>query len=754
MAETHVVGGRFPLTDAGVKATGQANYASDMALPGMLRGKILRSPFPHARLVNIDTSRAARLTGVKAVITGRDTAGIKYGYVGVPDGFRDKPALSTDKVRFIGDDVAAVAAVDEDTALEALDVIKVDYEELPAIFDPEKAMEPDAPQVHGHVERNISRKHSVGFGDVADCFRKAHHIREDRFITQATSHVPLETHACVATYERTGLLTVWTSTQAPFYVQDDLAMTLEIPESSVRVVKPVTGGGFGGKADGMDTNDFCASLLSLKTGRPVRIAYTREEEFLATRRRHPAIIYLRTAVARDGTILAKECRVVLDGGAYNHQGGVAPIVFGTRLNLPYRQQAVRFECYRVYTNKQPSGAMRGFGSPQMHFAQDVQMELIARDLGMDSRELRSKNALETGETTVYGIHIHSSGFKQAVERVSEVRRGTAGGAFTGWGMGCSGFPCGSDRRVHPGTEAFSEAMVQAHSDGTVTVLSGSADVGQGSETTLRLIVAEELGLSLEKVRVIAADTAITPRDFGTYSSRVTMMAGNAALQAARRVKEQLFEATAQSLEASFADLLMENDRITVQGSPDQGLTFAQAVAAVHKTTGGKSVNGQGVFNPSRGGSPSWSFGTNGAEVEIDAETGQVVVRSIAAAHDCGVVLNQMAVEGQLAGSIHMGAGFALSEKVEMDGGLVLNPSLLDYKILTSLEMPEIEVLFLDVVDPVGPFGAKEAGEGTVGPTAPAIANAIFEATGVQIHTLPIAPEKMLKELEERSAAAG
>ena len=752
MSDSSAIGRRFPLLDAVAKATGQARFSCDMALPGMLHGKVLRSPVPHALLLSVDTSRAERLRGVKAVITGRDTAGVRYGYVGIPEGYRDKLALALEKVRYIGDSIAAVAAVDADTAQEALGLIKVDLEELPAVFDPEEALNPGAPQVHDHVERNMSRRYKQEFGEVEDCFRKAYHIREDRFVTQATSHVPLETHSCVAHHEPPGRLTVWTSTQAPFYVQDDLAMTLQLPESNVRVIKPVTGGGFGGKADGMDDNDFCASLLSILTGRPVRITYTREEEFLVTRRRHPTIIHLRAAVARDGTILSKECRLTLDGGAYNFQGGIAPIVFSARLGLPYRQQALRYEAVRAYTNKSPSGAMRGFGSPQMHFAQDVQMELIARDMGMDPVELRLKNGLEAGEKTVQGFHVFSSGFKQALERLREAspaRHGqVSGGPTSGWGMGCTGFPCGSDRRVHPGTEAFSEAIVRAHSDGTVTLLTGASDVGQGCETTLSLIVAEELGILPERVRVIAADTALTPMDLGTYSSRVTMMAGNASLEAARRVKEQLMAATAQSLEANVADLVLEGGRIGVKGTLERGLTFAQAVGAAHKLSGGNGVAGQGVFNPMPNGSPSWSFGANGAEVWVDLETGQVSVQRMAAAHDCGVAINPMAVEGQLEGSVHMGVGFALSEKLEMEGGQILNPSLLDYKMATPLEMPEIEVLKLEVHDPIGPFGAKEAGEGTVGPTAPAIANAVHDATGLSMHELPITPEKMLRALEE------
>lgn len=748
------IGRRLPLLDAEAKATGQARYSSDVVLPRMLYGKILRSTLPHARLLRVDTSRAERLAGVKAVITGRDTSGVMYGNVVVPEGFRDRLALAIDKVRYIGDEIAAVAAIDEDTAQEALGLIKVEFEELEAVFDPEEALKPGAPQIHAHAEHNISRRQLMEFGDVAKSFRDAYLVREDQFATQATSHVPLETHGCVAMYESPSKLTLWTSTQVPFYVQDDLAMTLKMPRGDIRVIKPVTGGGFGGKADGMDATDFCASLLSIKTGRPVRVANTREEEFSATRRRHPMIIRLKTAVARDGTLLAKECHLILDGGAYNHQGPITPMVFSTRFMLPYRQEAIRCDASRVYTNKSPSSAMRGFGSPQIHFAQDVQMDLIAGDLGVDPLELRLKNGLETGDTTISGFHIFSSGFRETLRRIRGVRAPTgvkAGDALAGWGLGCTGFPCGTGRRSHAGSEAYSGATVVAHEDGSVTLLTGASDVGQGSNTTLSQIVAEELAIPLERVKIVSADTAITPRDFGAYSSRTTMMAGNAALGAARRVKEQLLDATAQALEANVSDLISKDGRIEVKGSPERGLTFAEAVIGAHRSSAGRDVKGEGAFIPvTAEGSPSWSFGANAAHVEIDRETGQVVVRRMAVARDSGVEINPMAVEGQIEGSVHMGIGFALTEELMTQQGQVLNPSLLDYKVVTPLEMPPIDVLRVDVTDPVGPFGAKEVGEGAVGPNAPAIANAILHAAGIQVKTLPIKPERVLEGLKGTS----
>lgn len=752
MATTSQIGRRIPRSDAAEKATGEARYASDITPARMLHGKILRSPLPHARLLNIDVSRALRLPGVKAVVTGKDTAGINYGYLGISERHKDKLALAIEKVRFIGDEIAAVAAVDEDTAREALELIRVDFEELPAVFDPEAAMRPDAPLVHSHAERNISRKFKYAYGDVEEGFARACCVREEQFTTSLNAHATLETHVAVAMYGAPGSLTVWTSTQTPFNVQQDLALTLQLPRSNVRVIKPHTGGGFGAKGDGMDTPDFCAALLSIKTGRPVRVANDRDEEFMVTRRRHPSTMYWKMGVARDGTLLAIDCRVMSDGGAYCSQGAIAPILFGSRLHVPYRQRALRFEGYRIYTNKPPCGAMRGFTAPQMHFAQDVLLERLAREIGMSPEEIRIKNGLVGGETALANFYIASSGFKQTVQAASAAAPAHTGGhgsTARGWGIGSSSFPCGAFFRVRPGTEAFSEVMVRAHPDGTVTVMAGAADVGQGSDTILCQMVAEELTIPFSSVRIISADTGITPHDYGAYASRITLMSGSAARDAAIGVRQQLLEAMAHQLEANFDDLVLEDGRIHVKGSPEKGASFAEAVKAAHSLRGGRDVMALGSFVPTAKETPCFSFGTSGADVEIDQETGQVTVHKMVAAHDCGVPINPLAVEGQLHGAVHFGLAFAVTEEVRMDGGQTLNPSMLDYKVPTALETPEIEVILVDNVDPEGPYGSKEAGEGTVGPNAPAIANAIYNGAGVEINSLPITPEAMLRALEEK-----
>lgn len=742
MTSYPIIGRSIPRSDSRHKATGQCYYTSDMRLPGMLYGRILRSHLPHARIVRLDTTRVARLPGVKAVITGRDTAGVRHGFAA---GFMDKLALAVDKVRYIGDDIAAVAAVDQETAEEALQLIDLEMEELPAVFDPQQAILPGAPRIHDHAENNIGHKVISDLGEVDEGFRHAHHVREDTFTTQPQAHAPMEPHVAIGHYDATAGFTVWTSTQTPFYAQEDLANLLKVSRSRVRVIKPPVGGGFGGKSDGTDSLEFCAALLAMKAGRPVFIIYDRDEEFQVTRRRHPSIIHLKTAVDRDGIILAKECRVILDGGAYYMGGAVALFLCHGRFFLPYAQKGLRYEGYRVYTNNAPGGAMRGFMSPQAHFAQDVQMDLLAKDLGIDPVEMRRRNAMRTGEVALNGFKVVSSAFTQGLEAIAS--SGSDSDPGTGWprgrGFGCAAFGSGAAHRVRPGKEAYSSARLIAHEDGYFTLYTGASDVGQGTDTILGQIVAQELRVPLEKIRIVAADTALTPLDQGSYSSRVTTMAGNACLGAAADMAGQLKDTAAQKLEANPADLELADERLFVRGSAEKGMSLSEAIIARQLSGGGAAVIGQGTYSTRARGSPTFSFGSQLAEVTVDPETGKVEVSSITCTHDCGIAINPLLVEGQLEGSIHMGLGYALSEDMPEKEGVNLNPSFLDYKLPTALEMPRVKLVFTEVPDPVGPYGAKEAGEGSVGPTAPAIIAAIAEATGVRLKGLPATPEAVL-----------
>jgi 4-hydroxybenzoyl-CoA reductase subunit alpha len=768
-----VIGKRLPRMDGQVKATGEAVYTTDLKLPKMLHGKILRSPHPHANILHIDTSRAERLPGIKGVITWKDLSTDKksshnYGAL-VPDEY----PLAIDRVRFIGDEVAAVAAVDEDIAREALELIHVEYEPLPAVFDPIKAMEGGAPQLHEHTERNISWRLYQDQGEVDRFLSEADHVQEDRFTTQAVCHGPLEPHAAVAQFDTNSGLTIWSSTQRPFFVSWDVALALGLPESRVRVIKPHVGGAFGGKLE-TSTVDYSAALLARKTGRPVKIVLSHDEELYANRKRHPFIFDLKTGVKKDGTITARSCRAVMDGGAYNSVGIITCYLSAIFLNIPYRSKAIHYEALRVYTNNAPSGAMRGFGAPQTHFAVEVQMDMIAETLGMDPMELRLKNALKAGDETPSGIKIKSGALREcmgsAAKRSQWQEKRKVGGKDMGIGMACTSFLSGPRNRRLPrqgDAYAFSASLIRAHGDGNVTLISGSADLGQGSDSALAQIAAEELGISYERVIVLAGDTEIAPLDFGSYGSRVTMMAGNATRNAASALRERILDAVADELEANPNDLEIKEDLVTVKGSPQIKMSFSDAVLICQKSLGGRPVIGEGFYNPEFEGvldmkalcehgvgnySPAYSFGTQVAEVEVDAMSGKVHAKKITVAHDGGVAINPMAVEGQLEGSVSMGHGYALMEEMVTKEGLMLNPGFLEYRMPTSMDATPVEIDLVETDDPEGPFGAKEAGEGLVSPTAPSIVNAIHDATGVWIKELPVTPDKILKAMNEKAKA--
>ena len=469
MNDFQLIGKRLPRIDGRDKVTGKALYSSDLALSGMLCGMILRSPLSHAKILSVDASRALRVPGVKAVVTGEETLKVKYGVISRSPKFMDEHPLAVEKVRFIGDEVAAVAAIDADTALEALDLIRVEYEELPAVFDPEEAQQPGAPLIHDHAPGNISREFHLEKGDVEEGFRRSDLVREDVFTTQSAIHAYLEPHAALAHWDLNGKLTLCTSTQTPYYVQQHLALTLGMSPDRIRVIKPFVGGGFGGKSDGMAALDYCAALLSKKTGKPVKIVYSRDEEFTAARRKHPVVITMKTGVKKDGTILDRQCGAVLDGGAYCSLGPLTTVLVGTFQTLPYRIENFKYDGSRVYTNKPPCGAMRGHGGPQAHFAQDVQMDMIAEELGMDPCDLAVKNGLRTGDQSAAGFNIISSAFPECVERVSQETRFKErckarldkGHKAFGIGLGCGGFPSGAGFYFTHTTSAHSSVIIKA-----------------------------------------------------------------------------------------------------------------------------------------------------------------------------------------------------------------------------------------------------------------------------------------------------
>lgn len=762
MSEYSIVGTNIPKVDAEDKVTGRARYTADLSFPGMLFGKILRSPHAHAKILKINTRKALKLRGVKAVITGRDTAGKTMGSVEIVAQMADRYPLAIDKVRFIGDEVAAVAAVDEETAEKALKLIEVEYEELPAVFDPEEAMASGAPKVHD-VESNIGLATAIEEGDVEKAFREAYLVHESSYRTHLVQHAAMEPHAAVGSFEN-GRVTLWTSTQSVFVTRFWLARTLGLPEAKVRVIKPYVGGGFGGKLD-FFSHEFCSCLLAIITGRPVKFVLTREETFVATRTRHPMIIKLKTAVAKDGTILGKECLNVLDGGAYGGAGVAAANLSLIWHNFPYKIPNIKMKALRVYTNNPVSGPMRGYGSCQIHFASDSHMDEIAEALEMDPLELRLKNAMTPNYTTPSGLQITSCGFSETLEAAAkgigwEQRKSLPEGR--GAGLGGSGFVSGTAFAIlHTPKNYSSSAIVKLHREGYATLYTGACDIGQGSDTTLSVIVAEELGIGVGDVKLVAADTDTAPFDSGTYGSRVTFLAGNAAREAVKDARRQVFEVVAETIEANPDDLVAKDGRIFVKGNPEQGVPLREGISACQAIHGGAEVVGKGTFSQeippenfvtNRGNyAPTYSFSTSAAEVEVDKETGVVKVTNMAFSHDIGFPINPINVEGQIEGSLQMGIGYTLTENCIMDSGMMKNPSFRDYKLPTALDMPHIEISLVNTIDPGGPFGAKECGEGSTAPVAPSIANAVYNAIGVRLHDLPISPEAVLKALKEKEA---
>ncbi|MBI2848786.1 MAG: molybdopterin-dependent oxidoreductase [Chloroflexi bacterium] len=755
MVEFDVIGQRLPRIDAWAKVIGAAQFTNDITLPRMLYGRILLSPYPHARILNIDTSRAERLPGVKAVITGKDTAGVRFG---VFRETRDQLALPIEKVRYVGEEVAAVAAIDPDIAQEAADLIRVDYDPLPGVFDPIEGMQEGAPLVHENVERNIGAKNVILLGDVEQGFQNSDYIREDRFQTEAISHAQMEPYAAVVSYDGTGNFDVWVPNQGPIMKRRALSNTLKVPLDNVRIRKIHIGGAFGGRSEMMPM-EFCAALLSMKTNRPVKIYYSREENFSSTRQKHPFIVQIKTGVKQDGTLMAQSFKVIADGGAYLNTGPITisdPPVILTSL---YRLPSIRWEAYRIYTNKPVRGAMRGQGSQQTRFANESHMDMIAEELGIDPVELRLRNATQPGDMLINKSRVTSCGLSEAIQKsAASAQWADKRGKLPegrGVGIGCSGMICGFSL----GIRTVSAAFVKFNEDGQATILSGVVDNGQGNEMMVAQIAAEALGLPLEAITVVNGDTQTTPQDPGTYSMQATFVSGNAARLAAADAKRQLLEIAAEKLEANTSDLEARNGRIFVKGSPEKGMTIRDAVwTGLSK---GRPVLGQGYWMPKidhvdsvRGKiegqmTGAYTFGATVAEVEVDKQTGELRVCRVAGAHDCGRAINPTAVEGQLEGSVIFGQGQAMSESIEFDGGHMFNPRFTTYGLITALEAPEVDPIIVETVDPNGPFGAKEAAETINIAIVPAIANAIYDAIGVRIHSLPITPEKILQALEEK-----
>ncbi len=753
-AERTVVGRRLPRVDAMLQTTGQLLYADDLNPPGTLVGRQLRSPHAHALIHRIDTARAAALPGVKAVITGSDLP-ITFGILPVS---QDEHALALNKVRHIGEPVAAVAATDAETAQRALALIDVHYELLPEIVTLEQALADDQPLIHGDgTGQNIDRTAALEFGDVDEGFAAADHTREDVYLFGGNTHAALETHAALATYGADGKLTLWSSTQVPHYVHRTLEKVLELPAARIRVIATPSGGGFGGKTDPF-SHELVAAKLAMLTGSPVKINLSREEVFYAHRGRHPVLMWVKTGFENDGRITAMHFKSFLDGGGFGSYGAASLYYTGAMQTSTYRIPNYRFEGLRVFTNKPACGPKRGHGTPQPRFAIESQLDQAAADLGLDPVTIRLRNLIEPFSMTVNHLRITSCGLRECIDEVVKASDFTSKHgrlpAGKGIGLALGSYLSGAGLPIYFNKMPQSEVQLKVDRGGGVTVYSMAADIGQGSTTMLATVVAECLGLEPGDLTMVTADTDLTPVDLGSYSSRVTFMAGNAAVEAATKLRTRIVQAVADKLETVPEDLVAAAGRISIAGDPNSGVSWAEAVVLATAASGplveSGSYTAPKLAGPYKGSgvgiSPAYSFSACVVEVDCDAETGIVKVDDVWLAHDIGTAINPLLSEGQVEGGVYMGLGEALFEEHSFRGALHRGPSLLDYKMPTTLEMPRVHTFLIESEDPEGPFGAKEVGQGPLLPVIPAVANAIRDALGVRIDETPITPDKIVAAL--------
>jgi 4-hydroxybenzoyl-CoA reductase subunit alpha len=812
MTEFSIIGKRVALVDSAGKTTGQGKYTDDLSVPGMLIGKILHSPYPHARIKSIDYSKAEALDGVICVVTGPDAPN-KYGILPVG---HDETALAVEKVRYVGDNVASVVAISESIAERALELIEVEYEQLPAWFDPEDSMKAEKDWIHPQRPNNIEKDYHHVFGDPDKGFAEADVVAEHRYIAGEVTHAAMEPHCTLAQFEidsqsgQPGRVTVWSSTQVPYYLQHKLSIVLEMPMQQIRVIKPLVGGGFGGKSEVIPL-EIIAAVAARKAKAPVKITYTREEVFWAHRGRPRTIIDMKIGAKKDGRLTSVAAKVIQDGGAYCSYGVVTILYSGALLGALYDIPNIKYDGYRVLTNKPACGAMRGHGTVNVRFAFESQLDEIAAKLAIDPAEIRRVNLLKPPCITVNNLRVQSYGLPECIDQVItrsgwHERRSKLPPA-RGMGMACSHYVSGAANSIIRSDMPHSTVNIKIDRDGGVVVYTGASDIGQGSDTMVAQIVAEVLGIGLGRIRIIAADTDLTPIDIGSYSSRVTFMNGNASLRSAQDVRKKIAAAAAVKMNCTPEDVMMRDDRVwkrgtqepvsngahaeqilekidaprgsvrevsgrvegqTLRGSlqqkrkdegPKDSMSFEEAVVSAIDFTG--ALTGTGSYAPpkdARGGafkgagvgpSPAYSYSAQVAEVTVDEETGEVTVHKVWAAHDCGRALNPVSVEGQIIGSVWMGLGQAMQEEMIWKDGLLMNPGMLEYKSPSATESPEIEAIIVESIDPEGPFGAKEASEGSLAATIPAIANAIYDAVGVRLREAPFSPERVLAAIKAR-----
>ncbi|MEW6661910.1 MAG: xanthine dehydrogenase family protein molybdopterin-binding subunit [Bacillota bacterium] len=759
MPEYKVIGKPIIPPEAYLKATGQAQFTCDIKLPGMLWGKVLRSPLAHAKIHFIDTSKAAKMPGVKAVVTFKDTPGLPFG-TGIID---DWTIFARDKVRFVGDEVAAVAAVDEDTATEALSLIRVEYEELPAVIDIEQALRPEAPLVHQHAPGNLANRFFVERGNIEQAFTKADFIVEDTFTTTQVYQAYLETMNAVA-HAQNGKITLWASTQVPSKLRLTYAKALNIPMQDIRVIKPFVGGGFGAKFENMV--DLAAMVLSEKSSRPVKIVNTREEDFIAGNPRVPMKIWVKLGLKKDGTILAKEVRIIAGNGARTVYGPPIMATACYRIDSLYRIHNIRTEGLLVYTNTVPTGCFRGFGNAQMTFALESLLDRAAYEMGLDPAEVRLINAVQSGDVSAHGWYISRSGLTDCIRKATEASDWEAkrlspkeGKIKKGIGLACCNHVSGNRPFFRPFDG--SAAIIRIGEDGKAFLIHGESDIGQGQNTVFAQIAAESLGIPFQDITVAEVDTQISPFGLGSFATRGTVMGGNGIIAACQQAKQMILNHAAAMLAKPADNLDIVEGKIIVKDTPDQHITVAEVTRNYMFSHGGAPMIAVGNYVPDtvlpddkRYGniSPVYPFGCQIAEVEVNTETGQVQVTGFWAAHDVGRVINSLTLPGQVHGGVATGIGWALSENMIYDSnGHIQNPGFLDYRIPGSLDLPnQFHAIFIESDDPKGPFGAKGIGEPALNPTAAAVANAVYNAIGVRINQLPLTPEKILAALRGKN----
>ena len=768
IAPARSIGDYVPMIDGPEKVSGRAKYTADLIVPGMLAGRILRSAYSHAEILDVDISEAAKLAGVKAIVTGAD-CDRTFGVLPIA---RSEHPLARDRVRYRGEPVAAVAAVDDATAKEALRRIKLKVRELPAYHTAREATAPDAIDIHSRRPRNIEREVLFELGDVETAFASADLVREASYNCAEVCQNQMEMHAALADYDVVrDRITVHASTQVPYYVHLMLSQILGMDMARIRVVKPHVGGGFGCRTEALNI-ELIAALLARKAGGCVRIVTSREETFITHRGRPETDVRLKIGMNKDGRIAGVECECLQRGGAHSGYGIVTILYAGSMLYALYDLHNVKYIGRRVLTNTPPCGAFRGHGTVDVRFAFESLIDQMAAELDLDPIAVRRANLLQAPTFTDNDLMVNSYGLPECIDWVErqsgwndrKSRPASGNGIKKGFGFACSHYISGASKPVNWTGEPHATVKLKLDFDGSIVLLTGAADIGQGSSTVLVQSVAEVLGLDLSRIRLVSGDSDVVPKDNGSYSSRVTFMVGNAAIDAANNLKAVLIAAAARRLDAKPGEVECLGEQYRA-GAQDKGLSFNEVVTEALKYSGTITVTGTYSTIPEShggkkyrgaaiGGTMGYSYSAQVVEVSVDEETGTVTVDNVWVAHDCGRALNRLTVEGQVQGSVWMGMGQALSEETGYYGGLLLTANMLDYRVPTIQDSPPIEVGIVESIDPHGPFGAKEAGEGSLAAFLPALTNAIADATGLRFNDLPVTPDRVFAALEKRARAAG